>query len=103
MWLEPLKNWTRAWWWKLNRLSQDRDNSRDTTRFSFHHPIAKSTFADLHQSDSMAEGEKFRWEPAPDPDSIVIPGLNTAAPTVDQIEQIDQLITLKLQVSFVGA
>ncbi|KAF9650315.1 hypothetical protein BDM02DRAFT_3185523 [Thelephora ganbajun] len=45
----------------------------------------------------MAEGEKFRWEPALDPDSIVIPGLNTAAPTADQIEQIDQLITLKLQ------
>jgi DASH complex subunit ASK1 len=51
----------------------------------------------------MAEDEKFRWEPALDPDSIVIPGLNTAAPTADQIEQIDQLITLKLQVSFVGA
>ena len=51
----------------------------------------------------MAEDEKFHWEPAPDPDSIVIPGLDTAAPTADQIEQIDQLITLKLQVSFVGA
>jgi len=51
----------------------------------------------------MAEDEKFRWEPAPNPDSIVVPGLNTAAPTADQIEQIDQLITLKLQVSFVGA
>jgi len=51
----------------------------------------------------MAEDEKFRWEPALDPDSIVIPGLNTAAPTADQIEQIDQLITLKLQVSLVGA
>ena len=47
----------------------------------------------------MAEDEKFRWEPALDPDSIVVPGLNTAAPAVDQIEQIDQLITLKLQVS----
>ena len=51
----------------------------------------------------MAEDEKFRWEPALDPDSILIPGLNTTAPTADQIEQIDQLITLKLQVSFVGA
>ena len=51
----------------------------------------------------MAEDDKFVWQPAPDPDSIVIPGLNTAAPTADQIEQIDQLITLKLQVSFVGA
>ena len=51
----------------------------------------------------MAEDDKFHWEPAPNPDSIVVPGLNTAAPTADQIEQIDQLITLKLQVSFVGA
>lgn len=51
----------------------------------------------------MAEDEEFRWEPAVDPDSIAIPGLNIAAPTADQIEQIDQLITLKLQVSFVGA
>jgi len=51
----------------------------------------------------MAEEEKFRWEPAPDPDSIAIPGLNTAASAADQIEQIDQLITLKLQVAFVGA
>ena len=51
----------------------------------------------------MAEDEKFRWEPALDPDSILIPGLNTAASAADQIEQIDQLIILKLQVSFVGA
>ena len=51
----------------------------------------------------MAGGEKFHWEPASNPDSIAIPGLNTAASTADQIEQIDQLITLKLQVSFIGA
>ena len=47
----------------------------------------------------MAEDEKFYWVPEPNPDSIVVPGLNTAASTADQIEQIDQLITLKLQVS----
>lgn len=64
------------------------------------HPIGEKAST---QSERMAEDEKFRWEPAPDPDSIAIPGLNTAAPTADQIEQIDQLITLKLQVSFVGA
>jgi hypothetical protein len=61
---------------------------------------AKRTSA---QSKRMAEEDKYRWEPALDPDSILVPGLNAAAPTVDQIEQIDQLITLKLQVSFVGA
>ncbi|EMD30860.1 hypothetical protein CERSUDRAFT_145767 [Gelatoporia subvermispora B] len=38
-----------------------------------------------------------RWEPTPDPNDIVIPGLNTTAPVNDQIEQIEQLITLKLQ------
>ena len=51
----------------------------------------------------MAEDDKFHWEPATNPDAILIPGLNTTAPTTDQIEQIDQLITLKLQVSFVRA
>ena len=55
-----------------------------------------------HQTERMAEDENFHWEPAPDPDMISIPGLNTTAPASDQIEQIDQLITLKLQVSFVG-
>lgn len=34
----------------------------------------------------------------PDPNDIVIPGLDTAAPPYDQIEQIEQLITIKLQV-----
>ncbi|KAH9486470.1 DASH complex subunit ask1 [Psilocybe cubensis] len=38
-----------------------------------------------------------RWKPNPDPSSIVIPGLDTEASTVDQIEQIEQLITIKLQ------
>ena len=39
-----------------------------------------------------------RWEPSIDPSSITIPGLDTTASVNDQIDQIDQLITLKLQV-----
>ncbi|KAI9459706.1 DASH complex subunit Ask1-domain-containing protein [Lactarius psammicola] len=38
-----------------------------------------------------------RWEPSTDPSSITIPGLDTTASVNDQIDQIDQLITLKLQ------
>ncbi len=41
-----------------------------------------------------------RWEPNTDPSSITIPGLDTSASVNDQIDQIDQLITLKLQVLF---
>jgi hypothetical protein len=66
----------------------------------FHQPIERNG---LYQNERMAEDEKFHWEPALDPDTIVIPGLNAAASAADQIEQIDQLITLKLQVSLVGA
>ena len=39
-----------------------------------------------------------RWEPSSDPSSIVIQGLDTTVSVNDQIDQIDQLITLKLQV-----
>jgi hypothetical protein len=39
-----------------------------------------------------------RWQPNPDPNSINVPGLDTAASTLEQIEQIEQLITIKLQV-----
>ncbi|KAF8640537.1 hypothetical protein AX17_000199 [Amanita inopinata Kibby_2008] len=38
-----------------------------------------------------------RWTPNPDPTSIHVPGLDTAAAVHDQIEQIEQLITIKLQ------
>ncbi|KIY52716.1 hypothetical protein FISHEDRAFT_69531 [Fistulina hepatica ATCC 64428] len=38
-----------------------------------------------------------RWKPNPDPVAILVTGLDTSAPVLDQIEQIDQLITLKLQ------
>ena len=40
-----------------------------------------------------------RWIPSTDPASIVVPGLDTNAPINDQIDQIEQLITIKLQVS----
>jgi hypothetical protein len=39
-----------------------------------------------------------RWEPSIDPASIHVPGLDTSAPVNDQIDQIEQLTTLKLQV-----
>ncbi|KAG6331289.1 hypothetical protein ID866_7802 [Astraeus odoratus] len=38
-----------------------------------------------------------RWTPAVDPASIVVPGLDSNAPVNDQIDQIEQLITIKLQ------
>ncbi|KAI5120572.1 hypothetical protein M0805_002522 [Coniferiporia weirii] len=38
-----------------------------------------------------------RWEPNPDPSTIGVPGLDTTAPIQDQIEQIEQLITIRLQ------
>ncbi|KAK7464713.1 hypothetical protein VKT23_005919 [Stygiomarasmius scandens] len=38
-----------------------------------------------------------RWRPNPDPANIEIPGLDVNASPQDQIEQIEQLITLKLQ------
>lgn len=41
-----------------------------------------------------------RWEPTADPNGIVIPGLDTTAPVNEQIEQIEQLITIKLQVFY---
>lgn len=43
-----------------------------------------------------------RWQPNPDPDSIEVPGLDTSASVNDQIDQIEQLITLKLQVDFLS-
>ena len=41
------------------------------------------------------------WEPNSDPSSIEIPGLDTSAPLNEQIDQMDQLITIKLQVCLV--
>jgi hypothetical protein len=40
-----------------------------------------------------------RWKPSSDPASITVVGLGSTASVTDQIDQIDQLITLKLQVS----
>ena len=39
-----------------------------------------------------------RWQPSTDPASIVVPGLDANASFNDQIDQIEQLITIKLQV-----
>ena len=46
------------------------------------------------------EPKATRWEPTQDPNDIVIPGLDTTAPVNEQIEQIEQLTTIKLQVLF---
>ncbi|KIP11103.1 hypothetical protein PHLGIDRAFT_28046 [Phlebiopsis gigantea 11061_1 CR5-6] len=43
------------------------------------------------------EAKQPRWEPSADPSTIVVPGLDTTASVNDQIEQIEQLITIKLQ------
>jgi DASH complex subunit ASK1 len=39
-----------------------------------------------------------RWKPSINPALIIVTGLDTTASVNDQIDQIDQLITLKLQV-----
>lgn len=44
------------------------------------------------------EPQAAPWEPTSNPEDIIVPGLDTSAPVQDQIEQIDQLITIKLQV-----
>lgn len=38
------------------------------------------------------------WAPNPDPTSIVIPGVDVTASVNGQIDQIDQLVTIRLQV-----
>ncbi|KZT22676.1 hypothetical protein NEOLEDRAFT_1180751 [Neolentinus lepideus HHB14362 ss-1] len=38
-----------------------------------------------------------RWEPSDDPDAIIVPGLDTNASVNDQIDYIEQLVTVKLQ------
>ena len=38
------------------------------------------------------------WSPTENPAEISVPGLDTSASVHDQIEQIEQLITIKLQV-----
>jgi DASH complex subunit ASK1 len=38
-----------------------------------------------------------RWRPNPDPTTIDVPGLDVTASINDQIEQIEHLITIKLQ------
>ncbi|CAE6448290.1 unnamed protein product [Rhizoctonia solani] len=43
------------------------------------------------------DGLDASWQPTPDPRDIVIPGVDPDLPITVQTEQIDQLITLKLQ------
>ena len=52
-----------------------------------------------HEDELPAiEQPNERWEPNPDPRNIQVHGLDTTAPVQDQIEQIEQLITIRLQV-----
>lgn len=39
-----------------------------------------------------------RWEPKNEPFQIVVPELDTSAPPQEQLEQLDQIITIRLQV-----
>ncbi|KAF8644241.1 hypothetical protein AX16_008596 [Volvariella volvacea WC 439] len=62
-----------------------------------------SIIADYVEQDKMSDNRPpitpnpERWRPNSDPSSIEIPGLDTSAPANDQIQQIEQLITIKLQ------
>ena len=59
---------------------------------------------DLRPGNSMPDHRKPiapnppRWKPAADPTKIDVPGLDTDASVLDQIEQLEQMITIKLQV-----
>ena len=50
------------------------------------------------QSMSEPRPRSRHWTPNPDPTSITVPGVDTTASINDQIDQIDQLITIRLQV-----
>ena len=39
-----------------------------------------------------------RWVPAADPFTVDVPGLDRSAPVQDQIDYLEQMITIKLQV-----
>ncbi|KLO17134.1 hypothetical protein SCHPADRAFT_887249 [Schizopora paradoxa] len=56
-----------------------------------------STSKDNSRSLPPIEPLPPRYEPAADPRTIHVPGLDTTAPVQDQIEQIEQLITIRLQ------
>jgi hypothetical protein len=68
--------------------------TRGVTRWRVTHPDP------ANMSDKPISPNPPRWKPNPDPANILIPGLDTEASTTDQIEQIEQLITIKLQVGF---
>ena len=57
-----------------------------------------STMSDARKKLNPILPNPPRWEPQPDPTSIEVPGLDSSASVNDQIDQIEQLITIKLQV-----
>jgi hypothetical protein len=67
--------------------------------YQFTHTVSLYMSTTIKESKSIPENPP-RWKPSSDPASIIVPGLDTTASVTDQIDQIDQLITLKLQVSY---
>ena len=61
-----------------------------------------STMSDARKKLNPILPNPPRWEPHPDPTSIEVPGLDSSAPVNDQIDQMEQLITIKLQVRLVA-
>ncbi|THH04379.1 hypothetical protein EW145_g5558, partial [Phellinidium pouzarii] len=56
-----------------------------------------TTMASMEDELPPIEPLSEPWQPNPDPSTIEVPGLDTTAPVLDQIEQIEQLITIRLQ------
>ena len=63
-----------------------------------HHRRAHALFVEMAPPLNPIDAKSTRWEPTPDPNEIVVPGLDTTASVNDQIYQIEHLITIKLQV-----
>ena len=75
--------------------------TRQTRRDAVSHLFARvshTLFAQMAPELKPIDPKTPRWEPTAHPADIVVPGLDTTAPPYDQIEQIEQLITIKLQV-----
>ncbi|KAF8493615.1 hypothetical protein JB92DRAFT_2835106 [Gautieria morchelliformis] len=56
-----------------------------------------TTVTRCHTAMSVPKPRTQHWTPNPDPTSITVPGLDATASINDQIDQIDQLITIRLQ------
>lgn len=61
-------------------------------------PYSHGHVSRSHTAMSEPRPRTQHWAPNPDPTSIVIPGVDATASVNDQIDQIDQLITIRLQV-----